>query len=130
MNAVTGGGVGLWDTTTHTLRGGEPLFVNEGVITSVAFSGDGQIVAAGYHGPAGPGSDHDAGVLLWDVRAHSRLGGAALTVNEGHVVSVAFSPDGKTIAAGYGARCAAATAEESCSGTWRHENAGLTSRSR
>ena len=39
--------------------------------------------------------------MLWDVAARKRLVDAPLPVNEGLVQSMAFSPDGKTIAAGY-----------------------------
>ena len=42
------------------------------------------------------------GVVLWDVAARKRLVDEPLPVKEGNVKSVAFSPDGKTIAAGYG----------------------------
>ena len=42
------------------------------------------------------------GVVLWDVAARKRLVDEPLAVKEGAVGSVAFSPDGKTIAAGYG----------------------------
>ena len=40
--------------------------------------------------------------MLWDVAARKRLVDEPLAVKEGDVASVAFSPDGKTIAAGYG----------------------------
>ena len=42
------------------------------------------------------------GVVLWDVAARKRLVDEPLPVKEGDVTSVAFSPDGKTIAAGCG----------------------------
>ena len=41
-------------------------------------------------------------MVLWDVATRKRLVDEPLAVNEGDVWSVAFSPDGKTIAAGYG----------------------------
>ena len=41
-------------------------------------------------------------MVLWDVAARNRLVDEPLPVKEGDVRSVAFSPDGKTIAAGYG----------------------------
>ena len=39
--------------------------------------------------------------MLWDLASRKRLIGEPLAVKEGSVRSVAFSPDGKTIAAGY-----------------------------
>ena len=74
--------------------------VKEGYISSVAFSPDGKTIAAGY----GEYSRRSVvgGVVLWDVAARKRLAEEPLAVKEGNVQSVAFSPDGKTIAAGYG----------------------------
>ena len=54
-------------------------------------------------------------MVLWDVAACRRLAEDPLPVNEGDVQSVAFSPDGKTLAAGYGVASAAAAW---CCGTW------------
>ena len=65
-------------------------------------------------------------MVLWDVAARKRLVDDPLPVNEGRVTSVAFSPDGKTIAAGYDNASAAAAW---CCGTWPHANAWWTSRS-
>ena len=42
------------------------------------------------------------GVVLWDVAGRSGWRTEPLAVKEGDVTSVAFSPDGKTLAAGYG----------------------------
>ncbi len=67
---------------------------------SVAFSPDGKTIAAGYRVTAGDVAHHSGGVVLWDVAAHKRLVDEPLPVKEGIVWSVAFSPDGKTIAAG------------------------------
>ena len=39
--------------------------------------------------------------MLWDVRSRSRVTESPLFVKQGAVESVAFSPNGKTIAAGY-----------------------------
>ncbi len=40
-------------------------------------------------------------MVLWDVAVHKRISDDPLAVKEGSVKGVAFSPDGKTIAAGY-----------------------------
>ena len=44
------------------------------------------------------------GVVLWDVATRERLADPPLPVSEGAVLDVAFSPDGKTLAAGFGSR--------------------------
>lgn len=41
------------------------------------------------------------GVVLWDVAARKRPVDAPIAVNEGRIVNVAFSPDGRTVAARY-----------------------------
>ena len=66
------------------------------------------------------------GVVLWDVADASGSGRAARR-EEGDVESVAFSPDGKTIAAGY--TSAAAAAAGWCCGTRPTRAAARTSHS-
>ena len=66
-------------------------------------------------------------MVLWDVAARKRLVDEPLAVKEGWVGSVAFSPDGKTIAAGYSGDGVVAVAW--CCGTWPHGNDWSTSHS-
>ena len=92
------GGVVLWDMATRTRRGAASLPGN-GDVRGVAFSPDGGTIAAGYGlrvGDVGVGG----GVVLWDA-VNLTCRGDPLRVTEGYVESVAFSPDGGTIAAGY-----------------------------
>ena len=114
-----GAGVVLWDVTQRRRLAEEPLAVAANRVTSVAFSPDGKTLAAGYRrgdgvSPLGGQAPSDreflaseyrrgvsGGVMLWDARRHTRLADTPLEVTEGSVMSVAFSPDGKTIAAGY-----------------------------
>ena len=82
---ATGGDVGLWDTAsgrrTATLTESSP-------VSSVAFSPNGQTLAAG---------DEGGDVGLWDTASGRRTA----TLTESNLVdSVAFSPNGQTLAAG------------------------------
>ena len=97
--------VQLWDVATRQQIGnpisppsspGETL----GQVSSIAFSPDGTILADGIVFSSASASDVGTGTLqVWDVANHRQLiGNLANTV--GAVYSVAFSPDGKTLASG------------------------------
>jgi WD40 repeat protein len=70
---------------------------DEGTITTIAFSPDGKIMAAGYSRASNTGG----GVVLWDLIGRKRIIEKSLPVTEGSVRKIGFSPDGKTLAAGY-----------------------------
>ncbi len=99
--AGCGRGVVLWDAANRKRLTEAQLVVNEGEVNSVAFSPDGKTIAAGY-GSVGPGAIGIGGVVLWDTAGRTRLPESPLTVKQGSVISVTFSPDGKTIAAACG----------------------------
>jgi WD40 repeat protein len=101
LNKATSGVV-LWDVAARSRLSSYPLAVIEGYVASVVFSPDGTMIASGYF-VKGSGAG-GGGVVLWDVAARKRLGESVLALSEGHVQSVAFSPDGKTIAVGYGVK--------------------------
>ncbi len=94
------GGVALWDVATRRRLADRPLAVEEGKVESVAFSPDGKTLAAGYDGS----NSHfgGGGVVLWGAAARERLADVPLRIEEGRVVNLAFSPDGKALAAAFG----------------------------
>ena len=66
------------------------------------------------------------GVVLWDAAARAARD-EPLAVTEGDVDSVAFSPDGKTLAAGYGVGVGGASAGGGAVGRGRDANGWPTS---
>jgi WD40 repeat protein len=107
-----GGGVVLWDIARRKRLPSAPFFVTEGPVTSVALSPDGQSLAAGFSTPVRRPADGiqlltgflasgSGGVVLWDVSRQERSREKPLVVAEGYVECVAFSPDGKTLAASF-----------------------------
>ncbi|MGH3832200.1 MAG: TIR domain-containing protein [Pseudonocardiaceae bacterium] len=90
----------LWDLTdpTQPQPRGRPLTGHRGLVTSVAFAPDGRTLATG---------SADGTVMLWDLTdpAHPQPRGQPLTSHplpghRGEVTSVAFAPDGRTLATG------------------------------
>ena len=100
----------LWDTTTHQLIAGARFQVDHADVSSVTFSPDSKTIAMGYRSKESFGAgmtsetykknraSNGGGMVLWDLETRQ---GSEVTIKEGDVSSVAFSPDGKTIAAGY-----------------------------
>jgi WD40 repeat protein len=89
----------LFDAAGRERLSERPLAVPEGEVNSVAFSPDGKTLAAGYSRGLFVGVV--GGVAVFDVAGRKRLSEQPLDVAKGAVNSVAFSPDGKILAASY-----------------------------
>ncbi|MFD7428196.1 trypsin-like peptidase domain-containing protein [Streptomyces sp. NPDC059818] len=87
LAATEGNVVQLWDTTTGKSQGA--LAGHTGLVTSLAFSPDGETLATG---------SEDATAQLWDVATQEAR--HKLVGHTGPVMSVSFSPDGKYLATG------------------------------
>jgi WD40 repeat protein len=86
--------VKLWDVVTG--KQGATLSGQDGPILAVAWSADGRTLAAGGGGVDDKGRHFPGEIRLWDVVAGKAT---VLQKDLGVVYSVAFSPDGKTVAA-------------------------------
>ncbi len=101
LTVYSGGKVEVWDAAGGESLASGQFHVKEGTVARIAFSPGGETAAAGYYASAEGG--YSGGVVLWDVDGQKRLAEKPLAVGESHVTSVAFSPDGKRIGAGFGA---------------------------
>ncbi len=105
MLATTGGDgmVHLWDATSHRQIGGAfGSHDTDAEIDSLAFSPDGRELAA----VGSQGSDQVGAIWLWDSVTHREIGGATIGADSPGTrtasirLTVAFSPDGRIVAAG------------------------------
>jgi WD40 repeat protein len=98
--AVSGDAKGVirfWDVETG-IQIGQPITAHIKSIGSLAFSPDGKTLASGEN-DINSSLDQNVSVKLWDVANHKQIGRQL----DGHVfgvLSLAFSPDGKILAAG------------------------------
>ncbi len=92
-----GGTAQLWNVATRQ----QTASLSDGTeaIYSVAFSPDGKTLATGTGTGNGSSTGTGGAVQLWDVTTGQQIGGP-LSDDSGTVASVAFSPDGKTLATG------------------------------
>jgi eukaryotic-like serine/threonine-protein kinase len=88
----------LWDMATRQQRA--VLTGHPNAITCLVFSPNGQILAVGSGEPDYGFSKSATEIRLWDLPTRSVA--KSLADQPGAVTSVAFSPDGKWLAAGYG----------------------------
>jgi WD40 repeat protein len=96
-----GGGVVLWDVASRRRLADQPLSVPEGGVLRAAFSPDGNALATLFRDEKNLRSTGTViiGVVLWDVASRRRLADQPLLVPEGRMADVAFSADGRTLAA-------------------------------
>ncbi len=89
------GAVIVWDARTRRPVG-DPMKGHTRAVEAMAFSPDGGLLASG--GNNGEGTDSgDHTVILWDTRTRQPVGDP-LTGHTDWIRSVAFSPDGRTLA--------------------------------
>jgi WD40 repeat protein len=87
--SASGNTIRLWDASTHNLR--HTLEGHTSNVRATAFSPDGTMLVSGGEDPS---------AILWDVTDGRKLRPLPLTEQEGAVVSLDFSSNGKTIVAG------------------------------
>ncbi len=89
----------LWDVATGQPLG-QPLKGRSDEVSSVAFSPDGKTLASGGCGKLdNQGHCTQGEIILWNVATRQPIG-QPLTGHTSAITSVAFSPDGKTLASG------------------------------
>jgi WD40 repeat protein len=98
-------GVVLFDSAVWRRLTSLPLNVKGLSVCCVAFDTHGKTVAVGY-GIGGPYAVEGGGMVLFDTVGRKRSPDVPIAVKQGYVTGVAFSPDGKTAAAGYKLRSA------------------------
>jgi len=115
-NSCLQGEIRLWDVrdATQPQALGAPLTGLTGLALSVAFSPDGKTLASGSCSKIDSQNNCLQGeIRLWDVRdsAQPHTLGMSFTGNTDAVESVAFSPDGKTLASG---SCSKIDSQKNC----------------
>ena len=100
IRGTPGGGVVLWDVAGRKLLIQATLPEARGQVARVAFAPDGKTLAAACGLEARNVVFWDS-VVLWDVVSRKRVMQAPLPVRACPGASLAFTPDGKTLAAAY-----------------------------